>query len=354
MNKKRIGFLSYWGFGRGICYTTLCYCKMLKDEYNIYILKQGLNDIAEEFNTVTVNVTNYPAYIVDPEVFKMWITTNKLDAVIFNEYKQWTEESDNLVKVAKDLGVKTYGILVDERFKPEQTRDYDRILVRTRTGEKLMRRNKIRNFTYIPQSIDLKEFVRVAPVKKDKFTFLHIGGFLGEKNRKGTTKVVEAFRKLNRTDCELIITAQKEFKYKDLPEGVTVINENLSRKELIEYINKSDCGVYSSKWETIGIPILESLACGKPVITTDYSPMNEFIKHSKNGFLVSADAKEDNYISVPVMECDVTSLKVNMENILNDFIYSMMVPHCRKTIEDNYDIEKTKKLFLTFLESDLQ
>lgn len=349
-----MGFVSYWGRGCGLAYTTLCYCKMLKDDYNIYILKQGLNSISEDFKTVDVNITEYPSYIINPEVFKLWVTENKLDAVVFDEYKQWTDESDNLVKLAKELGVKTYGILVDERFKPEQTKDYDRILVRTRTGERLMRKNKVRHFTYIPQSIDLNEFPKKESVKNDKFTFLHTGGHLGVKNRKGTELVLEAFKKLNRDDCKLIITAQNYFNDKDLPKNVTVINKELTRKELIELYNSCDTTVFPSRWETIGIGIIESLAANKPVITTDYSPMNEFIQHGKNGFLIKAEETYDSEISVPVMECDINSIKINMENILNEFIYESMKTKCRKTIEDNYDTEKTKHYLLDFLKEDLK
>lgn len=353
MNKKRIGFLSYFGFGRGLCYTTLCYCKMLQEEYDIYILKQGLNPIAEEFKVVNINITEYPDYIVNLNVFKLWVTENKLDAVVFDEYKQWTNESDDLVKLTKELGVKAYGILVDERFKLEQTKYYDRIFVRTKTGERLMRKAKVRNFTYIPQSIDLKEFPKLPQIQNEKFTFLHIGGFLGVKDRKGTTKVIEAFRKLNRDDCKLVITAQREFRYDNLPKNVEIINKNLTRDELLKVLRESDCQVLPSKWETIGIPILEALASGTPVITTDYPPMNEFIQHSKNGFLIKADTTYDKDIMLPVMECDIDSIKVNMENILNSFVYEMIQKNCRKTIEDNYDIEKTKHLFLDFLKGDL-
>lgn len=355
MNKKRLGFLSYWGVWSGLANTTLTYCKMIQDEYDIYILKQGLNPIEESFKEVNVHITEYPNYIVDSEVFKTWITENKLDAVFFDEYSQWNSEPVNLVKVAKDLGVKVYGILVDEKFKPEQTQYYDRILVRTRTGERLMRKFKIRNFTYVPQSIDMKEFELTKPIiANDKFTFLHVGGRLGVKNRKGTDKVLEAFIKLNNPNTKLIITCQRDIKIDNLPENVELITRDLSRKELIELYRNCDATVFPSRWETIGIGIQESLAAGVPVITTDYPPMNEFIQNGKNGFLVKADLTWDRDITVPVMECDTNSIRINMENIMNDFVYQSIQKNCRKTILDNYDISKTKSYLLDFLRDDLK
>jgi glycosyltransferase involved in cell wall biosynthesis len=40
-----------------------------------------------------------------------------------------------------------------------------------------------------------------------------------------------------------------------------------------------------------GIPrsLLEALACGKPVITTDWKGCRETVEHEKNGFLVKPD-----------------------------------------------------------------
>jgi len=67
--KKRIGMLSYWGIGRGLAYVTLGYVKMLQDDYDIFIFKQGDNKINKEFKNVNVKITEYPHYIVPREKF---------------------------------------------------------------------------------------------------------------------------------------------------------------------------------------------------------------------------------------------------------------------------------------------
>ena len=103
MSKKNIGFLSYWGNARGLPYVTLCYSKMIHKDYNVFVLKQGLNEISEEFKEVNAKITEYPNYIVEKNFFVKWIKDNNLDAVVFNEYHQWTNEPENLVKEAKDL-----------------------------------------------------------------------------------------------------------------------------------------------------------------------------------------------------------------------------------------------------------
>ena len=83
-----IGFLSYWGIGRGLSYVTLCYVKMLQDSgHKVFILKQGLNDIQEEYKTVDVHVTEHKDYIVPREIFKKWLLDNNIFSKILIAYK---------------------------------------------------------------------------------------------------------------------------------------------------------------------------------------------------------------------------------------------------------------------------
>jgi len=355
MSKKRIGFLSYFGFPRGLAYGTLMYCKMLQEDYDIYILKQGLNPISEEFKSVKVNITEYPEYIVDKKFFTNWIKENKLDAVVFNEYKQWTNEPDNLVQVAKSLGARTYGYLVLEKLDKKQTDDYDRIIAPTVSYMRSMRFNKVRHFTYIPHSIDLTEFPKTMEVKRsDKFTFFHPAGYGGFLERKNTSNVIRAFEALDTTDAKLIITTQKKLEPVKVPNGVELISRNLSRKELIEIYYKSDAVVLPSKWETVGFPILEALAAGKPVITTNVPPMNEFIRVGLNGYLCGADFVTYPEIKIKAAEVGMHPIKVNMENMMNKDLYPMLSRNSRYIAEKIYDLEKNKKYFLEFLKKDLK
>lgn len=263
MANKRIGFLSYFGWGRGQAYVTLCFCKMLQSFFDIYILKQFNNPIEDEFKSVKVNITEYPNYEVDPTVFKAWVTENKLDAVVFNEYNQWETDKVNLVKLTKSLGVKAYGYLVWEKFgENADYADYDRILVPTKSFCKFMRAHKFRKFSYIPYSIDLQEFPDPATEpfgKKDnsKLTFFHPGGWGGVYNRKNTDVAIRAFIEANLPNSELIITSQKKLEFKNkLPENIKIIDKNLSRKELLKLYYMADLLVMPTKWDTIGISCL--------------------------------------------------------------------------------------------------
>ena len=356
-DKKRVGFLSYWGFGKGIAYDTLCFSKMLISDYDIYILKQGDNEDGEEFKKVDVNIQICDKYTIESDVFRKWVKDNKLDAVVFNEYNQWLKDPVSLVKIAKEEGAKTYGFLIWEKLSHISLfDDYDKIIAPTVSYERYLRKNKIRNFVYIPMSVDLEEFPKKESKLGDKFVFFHPGGWGGYKNRKCTQEVISAFMRLNRQDTELIITAQKKMEYdkSKLPSNIKIINEDLSRKDLIKIFYESNAVVLPSKWETIGIPILEAMAAGKPVITNDVPPMNEFVKEGLNGYLCRPEMTTYKDVFVGVAIPDETDLKNKMENVTNKILYPLLAKNARYIAESMYDIKKNKKYFIDSLKEVLQ
>jgi glycosyltransferase involved in cell wall biosynthesis len=351
--KKRIGIVGYWGFGRGQAYLNLCHAKMLADEYSVYIYKIFNNPVSEEFKTVPADIIQDKDWNIDPERFKAWILGNRLDAVIFNEYNQWWDDKVYLNKIAKSLGVKTYAWLALERFNPDQANDYDRLIASTVSYQRFFRGLKIRNFTYLPFSIDFKEFPVIPKTKNEKFTFFHSAGYGGVQDRKNTQEVYKAFRLMNNPNTRLIIASQKPINLESCPDDIVLINKDLSREELLKLYREADVTVMPTKWESIGIPILESLASGTPVITTDNPPMNEFIKNNVNGFVCKGELKT--YEGISIKSCDVNAqeIKAKMELIMNPIIIEILKKNARKVAEDFYDLEKNKKFFLEFLKKDL-
>jgi glycosyltransferase involved in cell wall biosynthesis len=354
-NKKRIGIITYWGFGRGQAYLSLCHAKMMLPEYDVFILQQGENHISSEFN-IDVSVTKHKEYNIEPEFFKKWIADNNLDAVLFNEYNQWEAlyDNNNLLKIARDLNVRVYGWLVTEKFsKKEDYKDYDYIFASTNSMQQFFRQEKIRNFKYIPYSLDLKEFPIIKKGRNEKFTFFHPGGFGGAYERKATGEVIRAFLELNNPNTKLIITMQRDYKIHPETDNIEVIDRNLSRKELLELYTKADAVILPSKWESIGLPILESLASYTPVITNNIPPMNEFVREGLNGYLCKVGLKKYSDISVFAGEVDITSLNIKMQNVMNELLHPILCRNSRYVVEQLYDIEKNKHYMLDFLKEDL-
>lgn len=355
MKRRKIGFLSSWGDNRGRSMVTKCFIKMITPENDCFILKQFDNDISEDYSKINTKIDKATKFNVSKEEFKNWIQRYDLDAVVFNEHKQWEQfKEENLTEVCKELGVKSYGYLVYEKFDKSQTKDYDRILVPNVSGERIMRINKVRHFTRIPYSIDLKEFKNKEKGNDEKFTFLHVGGMLGAGMRKNTDKVIKAFIKLDNPNTKLIVTSQRKISMENQPDNIKIINKNLTSEELIELYKKADCFVYPSKWDTIGICMLESLSCGTPVLTTNSPPMNEYINNGLNGQLVKSTYAEYPGISIGVSEVDEDSIKNKMHIFLNESLYKIMQKNSRKVIEELYDIEKNRNIFLNFIDGDLK
>jgi len=72
----------------------------------------------------------------------------------------------------------------------------------------------------------------------------------------------------------------------------------LSTEEMNYLYNSFDILMNPSKREGFGLPIIESLACGKPVIATRFSSMTELVEG--RGWLVENALKGDNIIITPI------------------------------------------------------
>jgi len=59
----------------------------------------------------------------------------------------------------------------------------------------------------------------------------------------------------------------------------------LSEDELIRQINQADISFQPSRREGFGLSILEAMACGKPVVSSNVSAIPEVLKHEKGGYL---------------------------------------------------------------------
>lgn len=66
----------------------------------------------------------------------------------------------------------------------------------------------------------------------------------------------------------------------------------LSREKTANYLRKSDAFVSASVLETFGVPFIEAMACGKPVIGIENGPIDKYI-NNKNGVLVQRDNIDD-------------------------------------------------------------
>lgn len=138
-----------------------------------------------------------------------------------------------------------------------------------------------------------------VPVHKENVV-LCVGRLLPHK---GINYVIEAFKELNLTGFKLLIIGKvyhQEYYslLKELASNLPVIFvHNATDEDLLHYYRISKVNILASVHtniynqytpipELMGLTLLESQACGTPVICTDAGAMSEFVLNDKTGFIV--------------------------------------------------------------------
>ncbi len=122
--------------------------------------------------------------------------------------------------------------------------------------------------------VDNENFTSDAEQSNSKPYLLHISN---NEPRKNVARIIKAFQQLKKThDIELILKlpSQQGSKYQSI-EGVKIINNMLSEKEIADLYRDAVAFVFPSLYEGFGLPILEAMACGCPVVTSDVSACPE-------------------------------------------------------------------------------
>lgn len=156
---------------------------------------------------------------------------------------------------------------------------------------------------YTKMGVD-SEFFKPIDIKKnnDTYTFLNVGKL---EIRKGHDILCNLFNKAFtiHDNVRLLISWNNPFISED-EQKLAIFNykssklgdkidfiDRVSRKDLVSIYNSVDCGIFPTRSEGLGMPIMEMMSCGKPVIVTDYSGPQDFCT-PENSFLVAIDKLE--------------------------------------------------------------
>lgn len=139
---------------------------------------------------------------------------------------------------------------------------------------------------------------RIRQTNGNKSTrFLHVSSLIA---RKRPDKIIETVHqlKVNGYDVSLEIggdgdtaTLRRLVQKLNAEEYISIFDE-ISYEEVAEKMQTSDCFILFSDNETQGCVILESYACGKPVIATSVGGVPEFIKPGLGILIKKANEKE--------------------------------------------------------------
>ncbi|MCC5637256.1 glycosyltransferase family 4 protein [Nostoc sp. CHAB 5844] len=157
----------------------------------------------------------------------------------------------------------------------------------------------------IKGGIDIERFCPEPSLAKQK-KILYVGRILPHK---GINYLIDAFRLFKRPDYKLKIIgrvySEEFYNYlKELAEGLCVeFVHNADDQQLLDEYRTAqvtilpsvhtDCyNNYSPVPELMGFTLLESQACGTPVICTDAGAMHEFLDNERTGFVVKQNSGE--------------------------------------------------------------
>lgn len=146
----------------------------------------------------------------------------------------------------------------------------------------------------VPNVVNTEVFTIDDSVKSSTTKFLHISNLIPRKN---PDKIINAVLRLKNEGFDVNLEIGGDG---DLSEIQRLIKENqanefvktfgpLTLKEVAEKIQQADCFLLFSNNETQGCVLLESFACGKPVISTAVGGVPEIVKEGFGKLISKAD-----------------------------------------------------------------
>jgi len=122
-------------------------------------------------------------------------------------------------------------------------------------------------------------FPSTSEVSKDKENYILAVSSIDP--RKNFLALIKAFNSMNQPEYQLYIVGKKDRVFKDNDLGDFCSRNNIkflgyiSDKDLISYYKKASLFVYPSLYEGFGIPPIEAMSCGCPVLVSDIPVIRE-------------------------------------------------------------------------------
>lgn len=169
------------------------------------------------------------------------------------------------------------------------------IIAPSSSVKKILQKNKIKKPivvlpTALPQSFFLPKFSYKE--KKKRFNLLYLGRFTKEKN---VSFLLDAIAQLDQQEYMSTFVgygneynAIKDYAYNHLKlssRSVQFIHKP-KKEELTNFYRQADLFIFSSKTDTQGLVLQESMAAGTPIVALNGPAQQDCIQHAKNGLLV--------------------------------------------------------------------
>lgn len=346
---KRIGFAGYVNHsGLGSIAANFRKNFSLSSQF---IIKHPIKDIPGE--TYDIGIP-YTFGDLEPTIDQLneYLDTCKPEVVIVVE----TPFNFDFFKIMHDRGIKVVLIpMIDsisvEKFLPYE-KYIDLVINFTKVGHKIYLDKWPGCRMYLSYPIDTEYF---CPSNVEvEFTFAHSEGWGGSGFRKGTDLMFMAFQQLchmSKDKPTMWVHGQPgEAKHSQLHKGVAITQQK-DLANAIDLYCKGQIFICPSRREGLGLPILEAMACGLSVITTDAAPMNEWFPEDYP-LLVKVQCQTDlPYGDVPMYTPNAYDLMQKMEFAYkNPKLMEQLGEANRIIIQEKYSWDILRDTYLEFLD----
>ncbi len=310
--RPNVGIVSDW-HRKGVPYQSRFLSKCLSGKFNVHVF--AYNDYVKDEQDFGYRKLVFSRFLKPWKLIR-WIRKEGLKIVYFPDRL----EDAGVLDWCKKNKVATVMIINYETIKRKEFPLYKKnafLLCPVKCTFDLLKKNGFKNIRFIRWGIDNKTFKPARFQARRKVKFIHNAGHGGVEWRKNTFAVVDAFSKANMRNPDIRLVLKSQNPIREYPDAVrylisknrniTVIDRDLSMSELIKLYKSCNVSLLPSKWEGIGIPFIESLSLGLPVITVDAPPMNEWVRHGYNGFAArvsSWEARRDKELLVKAAVVD--------------------------------------------------
>ncbi len=325
VNKINIGFVTMW-YKRGITYHTLQLIKALDSQmFTPYVFSRWESDKFSNCGDVHIpNVINAGQDPTTDEIVK-WIKTYDIKVLIQMEVHPKDWKRLRVIKEQTDVSLIIYenlDVMYRERIPDYSIADY--FLTNTYYATNFWQKNyNNKPVIFIPWGIEPLDSPQKVLKDGDPVEFLHIAGWGGLNNRKNTGLLIKAF---SQTDVHAVLNIYMQCTLDTLGSEIVEILNTDSRIKLhqgsvdniFEVYQYSDVLLWPSKREGLGLPIVEALAHGLPVVVSDGLMMKEWIRDGIHGLIVASKDQPDKRV-LPEQDVNPFDLSVKIKALSSDY-----------------------------------
>jgi hypothetical protein len=290
---KSLNFFGQFFGALGIPIHSRYFAEALIDNLENVNLVQLLPNDNDLFGITNKIKNNFKNPNIDYENLAFWYP-NTYSQIFKNDFK------------GKKLGYYIFEYTKIPKQFIDEINKLDGICTASKWGTEILKNNGVNIPCYVvPGGVDSNVFNSKNRKLDSQFKFLHIGK---AENRKSTDLVIRSFLKAFQGDRNIKLSLfidnphinnfdAEKYVYeitKDLPYALNGIKVCHFFYDITSIYNSHHCGIFPTKAEGIGLPIVESMACGLPVITSFNTGITEYA-NDDNSILLKQFTDEEIY-----------------------------------------------------------